>query len=63
MKSIYTKIPYYAFHPGWNEMHEWMSEHVGKKNKEWETYAIGGYTEIIVWDNNKAPLVALRWAR
>lgn len=61
MRSVYTQVPYYKpaeFH----ELCDWLTENVGPKHKKWSTYPVGQRTEVVIWDNNDAPLVALRWA-
>ena len=61
VKSIYTKVPYYSIEEA-AELTQWMLSNVGKFYVDWDRYQYGKYTEIVVWDNDKASMVALRWA-
>lgn len=62
MKSIYTKIPYYNNEKEFRELYNWMNENIGPYFEKWDWFVLGRYTEIIVWNNEDALLVALRWA-
>lgn len=61
MKSIVTKVRHYGDEKQFNELTDWMEKNVGPYYKAWDRFAFGKFTEIIVWDDRKATLVALRW--
>jgi hypothetical protein len=60
MKRIFTKVPYFKM-AEYNELCIWLSENIGQRNKDWQTYAFGMTTEISVMNDDLAAMVALRW--
>jgi hypothetical protein len=67
MVSIWTNVDFW-WGSGWarpaeyDELVAWLIENVGPEGDSWIVNELPGMkTEIVIWDNNKATLTALRW--